>query len=198
MSFGSMSQNPMLFYLLIGVIILAALAAKLYALLQRHRLKNVADAFPGQIISGLFRTYFLGTWENRQFMLRATYGPRSFPPVLRIVMLTPCRFRLNMRLESFSDGIFKSIGLNREVQTGDNAFDGMFFLQSDDAAAVQSLFSSKEAKEAARSLSMNGFQLRFDQEGITAVKVNYNPALDPVLIKLLLEQMDVLAKSLPA
>jgi|GEM_PF-1424083 len=183
-------------YFFIAFVAVMFIISRISAVLQRRRLAQIAASFQGEIVAGMFGVYFLGCRNSRQFKVKTTQATRNNPAKLHISLLLPCPFKLQIMRENIGSAIFKKIGLVKDVQTGDASFDSEFVLSSDNAAMVQTFFSSQDTKNSVRSLSLSGFALNFDANGITAVKPHYKvsgdmtaPAVEAVLV-----QLDVLAQ----
>jgi hypothetical protein len=69
----------------------------------------------------------------------------------------------------------KAIGLNREVQTGDEAFDKLAYLDSIDSDAnVKRLMESAEVRTAVAELLQLGYRVQFDVNGVEAFQIIYS------------------------
>jgi len=183
---------------LAAVVIFVLIVARIGSAAQRRRLTAIAAAFQGEIKSGLLGICFLGYHNSRRFKVMTSEAGNNIPPKLHIALLVPCSFKLQVTREGKDTLFLKNIGLLKDVQTGDPAFDAQFVLSSDAAEAVQSLFVSPENKEAARRLADLGFYLTFDKTGVTAIKPSYNADGDmtAAAVEVVLVQLDILSQRL--
>ncbi len=90
------------------------------------------------------------------------------------------RPRIVLRNESMADRLAHRLGVNREVKTGDAAFDGAVYIVTDSPEEdVQRTLASPDFREAVRALLAAGatyVQLNF--EGLTAMLVGPPPYVD--------------------
>jgi hypothetical protein len=115
---------------------------------------------------------------GRRVLTNAYYVSRSFVRVnLRIpggpfpwVVIHP---------ERALDKIGKVLGVNREVQTGDKAFDDLAYVDTIEAdEPVKRLLANTETRDALRELMGLGYRAQFSAKGVEAFQVVYS--LTPV------------------
>jgi hypothetical protein len=75
---------------------------------------------------------------------------------LRVPFVNPDRFRFWIWRRNFLSGLGKFLG-NKDIATGDPAFDKAFVIQGNDAAKVRDLFASPEIRRM--SLALNDLSL---------------------------------------
>jgi hypothetical protein len=74
--------------------------------------------------------------------------------------------------EGALDRFAKSIGFNKEVQTGDVAFDELAYLDSyDDERHVARLFSTPEVRDPVKALLQLGYKVECSQNGVEAFQI---------------------------
>ena len=75
----------------------------------------------------------------------------------------PARLVLRMHRESSADRLFKSLGIAREVQTGDDAFDCLVYVACDHAGVHELLTQDGSARAAIRNIFESGcHEIRHD------------------------------------
>jgi len=92
-------------------------------------------------------------WQNRRYRYERQQGSRNSPPSFSVFLecgATGGDFEVTG--ESGFDRFFKQIGVTREVQTGDEAFDQRFYIASDAPLFARECFNLPERREAARRL----------------------------------------------
>lgn len=143
---------------------------------------------------------FLIERGGRTFTARFAPAAKSTPPSLTVV--TPVdetaeaapggayresgrahvtvRPRIVLRPESMTDRLAHRLGTNREVKTGDAAFDGAVHISTDSPEEdVQRTLASPELREAVRAiLAAGATHVQIDFEGLTAMLVGPPPYAD--------------------
>ncbi len=73
-----------------------------------------------------------------------------------------------LRFEQGFDRFAKSIGLSKEIQSGNKGFDDLFYISADDDQAVETIFKDKSVIELLNSIFAQGArQLSYDAKGLS-------------------------------
>jgi hypothetical protein len=105
-------------------------------------------------------------------VLRLTWEPGSLssPPAFTLHANLPgALVHLTVRREKGADRFGKAIGVNREVQLGDEEVDRAVYLETDASAeAVRAMLESADARRALREVVQAGYTVHFTEDRITA------------------------------
>ena len=144
-------------------------AAPLQAALAGAGARFVADGPKGGLYQGQEREYdhggrrvFVGAWYVSRYQIRANLRVATAER-LPWVTIVP---------EGSVERFGKSIGLNREVQTGEAAFDDIAYVDTvEDDAPVQRLLEDAALRNAARELITHGYKVQFSERGVEAYEL---------------------------
>lgn len=92
------------------------------------------------------------TYNGRQFSLRFHTGSKKNPQRLIIETEVPRVGDFEISKEGKLDKLSKKMGLSREFQTGDTAFDSEFFITSEDHLLCGDVFTKSNIRELIRSV----------------------------------------------
>jgi len=110
------------------------------------------------------------------FVCRYFPGSKNNPPSLTIQLNTSSPARLTIRREAWYDRFARRIGLVGEMQTGDPAFDGAYFLDTEREDIYQSLLSADAKRRQIEAL----FGLEFPVREIVFGKKDLRVVLSPL------------------
>lgn len=144
-------------------------AAPLQAALAGAGARFVADGPKGGLYQGQEREYdyggrrvFVGAWYVSRYHIRANLRVATAER-LPWVTIFP---------EGKVERLGKSIGLNREVQTGEAAFDDIAYVDTiEDDAPVQRLLADAALRNAVRELITHGYKVQFSERGVEAYEL---------------------------
>ena len=186
---------------LLAVLFIAGFVALMVYVVRAQQRSNVAEVDRlGRALGLPVGSPFLVERHGRTFTARFAPAYKSTPASLTVI--TPVdetaeaapggayresgrahvavRPRIVFRPESVADRLAHRLGVNREVKTGDAAFDGAVYIVTDSPEEdVQRTLASPELREAVRALLAAGathVQLNF--EGLTAMLVGPPPYAD--------------------
>lgn len=111
-----------------------------------------------------------GEFNGTPYRFRFTPKSRNSPPQGTVTFLVPQGLAGSVRREGKFDRWGKSIGLNREIQTGDSAFDTPYYLSGEPEGPFSLLFSQSQCRQAIQNLFSLPFPLKeviFSPEGLT-------------------------------
>ena len=166
------------FAVLGGISFAGALIIIIRGNVLRGRLAKLQIGLPGNLNSNIFFPKLSGSFEGLPFVVCLSTGSKNTPRKLNVRIENPFSFKLAVLKEnSFSD-FAKKLGISKDVQSGDAAFDAEFLLMSDDDFAVRSFLSDPAVKELIRSVFKMNYTVTFDNGGITASKSYYDPNAD--------------------
>ena len=136
-----------------------------------------------------------GTHGGIAFVQKLVPGSRSDPAHVELCLDTALDEDLRVARETGTDSFFKSIGFAVEVQTGDAAFDGEFYLSSRSPEFLAALFRAEPNRAALRALFAQGFE-RLELEGgvLLARKGGGNELLELATLRSAVESLARLRK----
>jgi hypothetical protein len=124
-------------------------------------------------------------------------GPISQGPTSRGAGEWP---RVLLRRETWADRLGKALRINREVQTGDEAFDAQVYLESDanDAAVARVLRDARVRRGVLSLLSRGGDQVVINEVG-QRITLTYDPRrpLEADDVRAACEELRTVARALP-
>jgi hypothetical protein len=172
-------------------------AAPLQAALAGAGARFVADGPKGGLYEGQEREYdyggrhvFVGAWYVSQYQIRANLRVATAER-LPWVAIFP---------EGSVERLGKAIGLNREVQTGDAAFDDAAYVDTvEDDAPVQRLLENAALRDAARELIAHGYKVQLSERGVEAYEiVGTGQPVDGSRTAVAVGHLGVIADALPS
>lgn len=141
---------------------------------SRQGLRELAERLHGRVTgSSLFTGDLLeGLHGGAPFTCRYFMGSKNSPPSLTIQAKASCPAKLTIRREFWYDRFAKRIGLVAEIQTGDPAFDGSRFLDTDRTDIYLPYLSEAARRQQIDALFNLGYPAReivFDRKGVRIV-----------------------------
>lgn len=198
------------FYFLVFAIAIAVLVLVMREFRQRGRARAFLDALgpgesrpktslfgimtdEGKIKSGVHE----GTpYEAEYDEARGEDTPRS----LTVRVRAPSSGQFTLTKEGAVERLSKVIGLSRELETGDPAFDEEFYVQTNVAPFASAFFRSPERRHAVLEICSLGFtEVRHDGKVLEATWSPFAPpeGLDPSVVMRAVSHLARLAKDIP-
>jgi hypothetical protein len=143
--------------------------------MARKKLEGLATAFNTRVVMRLFQGPYVSVYhdgvENR---ISVTTGGRNSPPYLILKQLTPLGFKLSISKENPMTRGLGSIGLFKDVEVGNPAFDEKYLIRSNDPISAQSFFQDIGRREITEYFFDKGFNaIKSDNEVFMIMKPSY-------------------------
>ena len=151
------------FIALAAIVVVGSLGA-VHRKNMRPWVKLASTFGSSDVYSGIFSRGFSARYQGQEFSVKTIerrQSRRLSPkrPYLEITLKKETSLRLTVRRQSggILDGCLETLGIMKDIRTGDPVFDQEFALSSADHAGVTNLFLVPETKGAVRDILSMGF-----------------------------------------
>jgi len=187
--------SPLILVLIAVILVLAAAVRRVQHLRRRAALHKIAEETgveDGE--SGV------GSHGTVPFAYRYIPASTGRPPTFRVSIPATFPTTLLVIREAWIDHIFKALGLDREVQTGDRAFDRDFYIDTENPGFGRGYLMSDRHREGVRALFRLGYnRLELNpREAVAEIRpFRVSGPLPDQLVQRSVELLDALGRDIP-
>lgn len=163
---------------------------------QTKILQKLSSYVPGKVMKFFFIPAFSGQYQGLPFRIELIPASKSSPPYLQISVYKNSSFRLTIYKESLLSDWGKKMRLVHEMTTGDEAFDKLFLIFTNNLQFGKMYLSNSSYRETIRKLFESGFNaFSLDGRRLQIRKPNYTQQeLEPDCVITVLQKATVLAQ----
>ncbi|MDX1779154.1 MAG: hypothetical protein R3339_09765, partial [Thermodesulfobacteriota bacterium] len=168
-------------------------------IIRRARMKqgglfNFAKNIPGNLTPG---KEVSGILNGRDYFQLYTPGGKNVPSSYTIKIECPSSGVFSINRETGFDRFFKSLGITREIQTGDKKFDQKFFINTNSLEFTRAFFMNPEKCLTVKNIFEHGFT-RVEHDGKTMAAicspVQFKEELDQTVIQKIVSFLEELSE----
>ncbi len=146
----------------VGFMVLVVLAKAFFSRSKRRFFEEISSFLPGTAGGGAFNQdfHFEGRYKNRPVRVQYRPGGEDSPDELEVSLLDPLfSFDLRISEENTLSRMLDTLGLARDLRSGDKAFDERFKLKSSAPGLAGSYLANPAARRRLMAL--------FDRDGVS-------------------------------
>lgn len=185
---------PLLLFISFGAVIIGAI-------IKQHKTDNLKlkSLLPGVTEMKMGRSG-QAEYAGQIYFYEHFTGSKNNPAYLSIKIPLNTSGRFQVVKERAADVLFKKLGINREVQTGDAEFDKKHYILSDQPEFAASSLSRAESRQAVETIFLAGFSSVECGGGLEAKWEHFRlqQSTDAALVTRVLESLIALSKNIPA
>jgi hypothetical protein len=164
--------------------------------MKQGGLFNFAKNIPGNLTPG---KEVPGTFNGRDYFQLYNPGGKNVPSSYTIKIACPSSGIFSISRESGFDRFFKSLGVTREIQTGDKDFDQEFFINTNAIEFTSAFFMNPEKCLTVKSILELGFtKVEHDGKTMAAIcsPVKFEEPLDQTVIQKIVSFLTQLSENI--
>ena len=154
--------------------------------------KNIpANLTPGKEVAG--------TFNGRDYFQLYNQGGKNVPSSYTIKIECPSSGIFSISKETGFDRFFKSLGVTKEIQTGDKDFDQTFFINTDTPQFTRTFCMNPEKCQTVKNIFEHGFtKVEHDGKAMAAIcsPVQFKEPLDQAVIQKIVSFLSLLAENI--
>lgn len=173
-----MNDNEIVFLILGATFFLTFVGVVVAVKWHRKKLAALARTLGGEVAGSRFGMgHCRLSVEGIEGRVELVPAGKNTPPRLRLSLMSPLVFSLDVRKTYFGSRALEKLGLVHDVKLGDPAFDEKYVVNSNDEMRAQNFLADDNKRAAVERLLDAGYEcVNSDKKRLLVSKPNYAPA----------------------